>query len=252
MWSAAANRNVDEAAVERLRMLASGDVADRVLASFPGTVERTVTSFPVVEVQDDRSVVINDCFIVTPPVTSSATLWYSGRVALFGGAWVVSELIPESLIGCVPAELGIPAIQGYENYWDARLEFWDPADPQSPLVAETTTGDQRALIRGLLEDHQARRLVLRGRPETHPEIIEVRSPTELVILDCQLQDPERGLFVAATGERLPNIAPIREDQRDIVSAVMQLEDGRWRVADVQGQVDAACEYAPTERGLPQV
>ena len=33
---------------------------------------------------------------------------------------------------------------------------------------------------------------------------------------------------------------------------MVFEDGFWKVSDLQGQVDFACEFAPTERGLPAV
>ena len=84
----------------------------------------------------------------------------------------------------------------------------------------TTTGAHRELIAGLLVDHSARGLALRGRPVTHPEIIEVRSATEAAILDCVDQDTGRGLFDAATGERLPDVPVVRDGQRDLTSAVV--------------------------------
>lgn len=65
------------------------------------------------------------------------------------------------------------------------------------------------MIRDLLIDHEQRGLVLRGRAETHPEVVQITSATELTILDCMIQDPDRGVFDAATGERTDDIAPWR-------------------------------------------
>jgi hypothetical protein len=73
-----------------------------------------------------------------------------------------------------------------------------------------------------------------------------------VILSCLEPDPDYGLYDLDTGERLPDEQPVREGQRDLESAVIVLEDGKWKVSDLQGQVDFACEFAPTERGLPSV
>ncbi|MCP3858925.1 MAG: hypothetical protein GY704_04675, partial [Phycisphaeraceae bacterium] len=111
---------------------------------------------------------------------------------------------------------------------------------------------QLELINGLLTDHADRGLALRGRATTHPEIIEVRSATEVAILDCSDQDPGRGLFVVETGERLSDIPAVRDGQRDLTSAVMLLENGVWKVSDVQGQADVSCDMAPTPQGLPVV
>ena len=110
----------------------------------------------------------------------------------------------------------------------------------------------RSLIVDLLGDHQARGVALRGRPVLHPEVIEVRSPTELVILSCMEPATEYGVYDIESGERLDDVAPVRNGQRNLESAVMVLEDGVWKVSDLQGQVDFACEFAPTDRGVPSV
>ena len=51
---------------------------------------------------------------------------------------------------------------------------------------------------------------------------------------------------------LPDEPPVEDGQRDLQSAVMVLDGGRWKVSDLQGQVDFECEFAPTDRGLPSV
>ena len=83
-------------------------------------------------------------------------------------------------------------------------------------------------------------------------MIEVRSPTELVVLSCLEPDPDYGLYDIDTGDRLADEPPTKEGQRDLESAAMVLEDGKWKVSDLQGQVDFACDFAPTDRGLPSV
>ena len=216
-----------------------------------GNSPRIFENNPVIEVTGPGSVTINDCMFETPKL-GNATIWYSGTLTDVDGQWQVQSVNLEAEIGCVPTALAEAAIDGYEDYWDAREVFWDPADPTSSLLTETMTGVHLELIEGLLVDHANRGLALRGRAATHPEVIEVRSATEVAILDCGEQDTGRGLFVVASGERLSDIALVREGQRDLTSAVMVLEGGVWKVSDVQGQADVSCDIAPTIQGLPLV
>jgi hypothetical protein len=143
-------------------------------------------------------------------------------------------------------------IAGYESFYAGWTDFWDPADPDSPLIGELVADPQKSVILNLLTDHQARGAALRGRPLLHPEVIEVRSPTELVILSCLEPAAEYGLYDIASGERLDDVPAVRNGQRNLESAVMVLEGDLWKVSDLQGQVDFACEFAPTDRGLPSV
>ena len=142
--------------------------------------------------------------------------------------------------------------EGYEAYWDARLEFWDPPDPDHPLIEATTTGSFTDFLGPLLADDLAKNQALRGRAMNFPEIIEVHSEFTVVIFDCQLQDTERGLYDIDTGERLPGIDEISEGQKDVKRVTMSLVDGVWKVADVQGQANRICEHAPTTKALPNI
>lgn len=247
-----------EAAQDLISAVASASVFEQLdtiynpsVDSEVGNSPRTFENNPVLEVTGPGSVTINDCMFETPKL-GNATVWYSGTLTDVDGKWRVQSVNLEAEIGCVPTALAEAAIDGYEDYWDAREVFWDPADPTSSLLTETMTGAHLELIEGLLVDHANRGLALRGRAVTHPEVIEVRSATELAILDCSEQDTGRGLFVVASGERLSDVATVREGQRDLTSAVMVLEGGVWKVSDVQGQADVSCDIAPTIQGLPLV
>lgn len=239
--------------------VASPDVVEGVLALFErqresglGPVEtEVVTHAKVTNTESDR-VVIEDCVLLSPSFTESAGVWYEAELQTSGSGWLVADLRIRSVGGCVPAEMAADAIAGYEAYYDAVDEFWDPPDPEHPLISAVLAEPRLSNVISLLEEHEAQGVAFRTSPIIHPEVIEVRSPTELVILDCYEPDPADGLYDLATGERLPDEPTIREGQRNLRSAVMVFEDGRWKSSDFQGQVDFACEFAPTERGLPSV
>ena len=259
MWDGAEQLVTDPtAADEAIGANADPSVAEQLATIFSPDVEgdvdiaaRTFENHPVLTDTGDGTVRIDDCLQVTPPDTSPF-VWFSGTATAVDGVWRVTSIEPEALGGCVPAEIADAAIAGYEAYWDARVVFWEPADPDHPLVEETLTGPQLEVIRDLLIDHEQRGLVLRGRAETHPEVVQITSATELTILDCMIQDPDRGVFDAATGERTDDIAPVAEGQRDLRSTVMVLEDGRWKVSECQGQANVRCDTVPTVQGLPSV
>jgi hypothetical protein len=248
LWNAATRQPGSE---EAARKVADPAVVDRLLAL---TREpRIVTSSPTPTMQVDGIIGVTDCTFVSPTLSASATIGFVGSAAKQqDGTWRVIDLAPRNgqLQPCVPRSINDSAVSAYEDYWARRTEYFDPPAPDSPVIAQTTAEPQRSFNRDLVARYRDRGAALRGRPQTHPEIIEVRSPTEVVILDCQLQDPSRGLYDMKSGARLPDIAPMKEGQRDLRSTVMKMEDGRWKAADVQGNTEATCDYAPTTKGLP--
>lgn len=240
--------------------VAAPSVVDGALALFErqrssgsGAVETEVVLHPsVIEVGPDGASV-EDCVLLSPSFTDTVGVWYQANLVRTEEGWIVDTVrVRGGSGGCVPKEMADAAIAGYEAYYDAEPDFWNPPDPDHPLIREVLAEPQLSFIVGLLHDHEERGVTLRGQPTTHPEVIEVRSPTELVILSCNEPDPDYGVYDLASGERLPDEPSVRDDQRDLQSAVIVLEDGKWKVSDLQGQVDFPCEFAPTRRGLPSV
>ena len=250
-----------DGALAAINAVAAEDVFERLDGTFNPDVDatedgvtnsaRTFSNNPVLVEQPDGSLRVDDCVFVQPLVTAPS-VWYSGVLRVVDGAWQVQELTPEFLQGCTPAAMTDAVFEGYEAYWDARLTFWDPPDPAHPLLDTTTTGSFNEFLTTLLADDLAKGQALRGRSTNFPEIIEVNSEFQVVIFDCQLQDPERGLFDIETGDRLPGVDPVAEGQKDVVRVTMRLVDGVWKVADVQGQENRTCEHAPTTQALPNI
>ena len=242
-----------------LESVASSTVIDGALALFdrertsgPDSVETEVVLHPTVTDLDADRATVEDCVLLMPSFTDNVGVWHQADLVRIEQGWRVDAIRIPRGGACVPREMSEAAIAGYEAYYAAEAEFWDPPDPTHPMLNEVLADPQRSFIVALLEEHAEQGVALRGQPTTHPEVIEVRSPTELVILSCSEPDPDYGLYDVASGERLPDEAPVRDGQRDLQSAVMVLEDGTWKVSDLQGQVDFACEFAPTDRGLPSV
>jgi hypothetical protein len=255
VWAAAAAPAGDRAdALDGLRPVVSeAAIATVEPALEADQLDRTVANHPVVTAEGATSAVVDDCLLVTPPTVPGPALWYQGVAHLDSdGAWVIDSIELQSRTGCVPAALADEVLGGYRQFWDARAEYWNPADPDHPGVTATMTGVHLDYMRELLDEHrrQGWYAVIEGQ-RTHPEIIAVEGPDRVVILDCQEAAAERGLFDAA-GQRQPGIGAPQPGDHDIFEVTMQLEDGQWKAADVGALEAVDCELAPTDRGLPRV
>ena len=252
-------RASDDLDPDPLDAVASPDVVDGVVALFErqrssglGPVQTEVALNAVVTSVDAGLATIEDCVLLSPSFTDAAGVWYEAELTFDDSDWVVDVIRIPRAGGCVPRTMADAAIDGYKAFYDGWAEFWDPAHPESALIDQVLADPQRTVIVDLLLDHESRRAALRGEPTTFPEVIEVRSSTQVVILSCLEPSADYGLYDIDTGERLDDVPLVRDGQRNLESAVMVLEDGLWKISDLQGQVDFACEFAPTERGLPSV
>lgn len=246
-WALAGNPSTGE--LPRSVDPAAADTLHRLLRSSDTTPARTFVHAARAELDDGAAIIVNDCLLASPPIGDSPSAWFRG---IYTTDDTLASVEVVSVGGCVPSEIAAAAIAGYEDHWDAATEYWAPADPTDPRIAATLTGDRLEFVRDLVAEHAAAGLELRGRPTTHPEVIEYRSPTEVVILDCQEVDPATGLFDRRTGERLAGIPPIADGQRDVRSAVMHLVEDQWKVAERAGETDVDCAVAPTVAGVPVV
>jgi hypothetical protein len=217
-----------------------------------GPVETEVALHAKATVSDPDRASVEDCVLLSPSFTETVGVWYQADLTRTERGWAVDAVRIPTGSGCVPQEMADAATAGYEAFYDGWTIFWDPADPDSPLVEKVLADPQRSVIVDLLSDHEARGVALRGRPVLHPEVIEVRSARELVILSCLEPASDYGIYDLDSGARLDDVPAVRIGQRNLESAVMVFEDGSWKLSDLQGQVDFTCEFAPTDRGLPSV
>ncbi|MDF1597073.1 MAG: hypothetical protein P1T08_13415 [Acidimicrobiia bacterium] len=155
---------------------------ERQRESGQGPIETDVSLHPTVTAEQGNSATIEDCVLLAPSFTDNVGVWYEADLVRSDQGWKVDAVRIRSASGCVPREMADAAIQGYQAYYEAEADFWDPPNPSSPLLEQVLTEPQLSFITGLLDEHAALGAALRGQPTTHPEVIEVRSSTEVVIL----------------------------------------------------------------------
>ncbi len=214
--------------------------------------EQTFDNYPVFTENADGSITINDCLISSVLRDGNAASWYEGQAVPIDNGWRIETVTPVALDGCVPAVLADEIIADYLKAVEAPSEYWNPAQPFHPLVTETMTGARLERIQAILIDHERDGWYLIDEIESRPEVFAVLTATQVKVADCQTSAPGRGLFDAEGNvqEGLPDIE--RPDQRNLEEVTMRLVDGSWKAADVQGQDDWDCDFAPSDRGLPKV
>lgn len=195
---------------------------------------------------------VEDCAFLTPPQAETAANFFRGTGAVDDtGVFRFHTFEVVSRTGCIPAELNEAVLRDYADYW-ARSAVSNGSPPLLDTIREIATGEHLSSSLALLQQLERDGQYLREEPVIHPEVIEWRSRETIVVLDCQGLDPESGIFDEVTGERTPNSFRVQPGDRGLREVTMQFEDGRWKVADRQGNAGVECEFAPTPRGVPVV
>lgn len=216
-----------------------------------GTIQPAATSAEVV-VEGDRAIVVdcvlNDLSQVRSGNPDEVVQAANGNrqpltATLTRGeaAWVVSEVSGPELRGpvlggesCAPPEVEQTLLAQYEAFWDAVYAASDPgggqpADPDSPMLAETMIDPQLADIRAALTELRDAGQVLRGRPETAPVVLGLFEYDQLaVVLDCITTPPGSGIHDLATNQ------PVGDDSsgvRTLDSTQMRMEGATWKTAN---------------------
>jgi hypothetical protein len=202
--------------------------------------------------QADGELAVNDCMFITPPLTTASASFYQGAIDVTGREAKVTGLKAISPSGCIPREINDEVLEDYVEYWRGLDEVSENLKSlDQHRISELTTGQHRENVLAAARRFSESGDELRDDPTLHPEVLEWRNPTTVVILDCQQADPEFGLY-ADGGRRLPDLPAPVPGQLDLREVTMVLEDGRWKVSDRQGSANTSCEFAPTSFGVPVV
>lgn len=165
-------------------------------------------------------------------------------------AWRVSRTAGPALRGpvpegesCAPPALEQGLLDQYEAYWDALYAAGDPgngqpADPEAAVLSETMVGPQLEFAREYLAELRAAGQVLRGRPDTAPQVLAVLDyDTYATIVDCVIDPEGEGVYDVSTGERLQGAGAGNRTQ---YLTEMQLDEAVWKVSDFRIQEEAEC------------
>ena len=90
---------------------------------------------------------IEDCVLLSPALTDTVGVWYQADLSRTDQGWVVAAVRVPFGGGCVPRGDGRSShIAGYEAYYEAESEFWDPPDPGSSLLGQVLLEPQKSFI----------------------------------------------------------------------------------------------------------
>lgn len=122
-------------------------------------------------------------------------------------------------------------LEAYVAFWnDGYLVAADPMDPTHPALAAHTTGEQLETLERAFLARQTSGEVIRGTLDLAPRVVSVVGETATV-RDCYLDNT--GIYDAATGERHDTATGVRH----LITATLVLEDGSWKVSDLNQEGD---------------
>lgn len=195
-----------------------------------------------------------DCAILPAPAFDGpqSSVAIEAELTLKEYGWAVTSLSQVALAGCVSEEMADDVLSGYWQFWNAVPGYWDPPDPASPAIGETTTGRHTDLTVQRLEQFVEEGKIFTLGVAAAPEIIAVHSATEVTILDCQTLDSAHGVFDTDSGQRLDDILPVNSGDREGVLATMQLDGDVWKVGWIETGGRNECVTAPSGQALAVV
>ena len=157
------------------------------------------------------------------------------------GAWIVTDFAEGDV--CAPSAIAETVEDDYLAFWDAVWDAADPPDPDHPGLAATAAGDHLSGLQAQLTKLEENGNVRRGRGTEHPVVVLVTAAdTQALVRDCVEENPETGVYDAATGELVEGGTD--PGQRTLLEGRLELLEGSWRVTSVRvEEEDSSCEPA---------
>lgn len=162
----------------------------------------------------------------------------SAELQRAGEGWVVTDFTQGDV--CAPSVIAGVVEDRYLAFWDAVWSAADPPDPDHPGLVDTAAGEHLAGVQEQLTQLREEGRVRRGRGTENPVVLYVTAhDTEAVVLDCVEENPDGGLYDAATGERVEG--GTAEGQRTLLETRLEVIDSLWRVVNVSVlEEDSSC------------
>lgn len=162
----------------------------------------------------------------------------SAQLERDGDNWIVTDFVQGDV--CAPADIAATVTDRYLAFWDAVWSAADPPNPDHPGLLDTAAGDHLAGLQAQLTQLAEDGLVRRGRGNENPVVVYVTArDTEALVRDCVEENPDGGVYDAATGERIEG--GTADGQRTLLEARLEVTDDLWRVVNVRVvEEDSAC------------
>jgi hypothetical protein len=212
-------------------------------------VTTEVELWPRFEIEDDRAEV-TDCAIVAqhpdgqPDSLATVTIGWEATAVATDDGWRIDSARPLDLF-CIAEELNLQLVDAYGAWLDGHDEWYDPPDPDHPLLSATMADPGLTDMRAILADDRAAGISMRFPHEPEAAVTEIGLGTARVT-DCYVAPDGYGAFDVESGERRPDVVPAPEaGQLNRTVADIERTDEGWRVTGWRWEEQNNCEPRET-------
>ncbi|MDP8927841.1 MAG: hypothetical protein M3O70_04475 [Actinomycetota bacterium] len=192
---------------------------------------------------------IADCILVaTRPAsqpdaepTVHSQVWEGSAVATDDG-WLI-ETISAGADNCVPPKLNRQLLDAYRAWHEAKNQWWDPPDPNHPLLDQLMVDPGLSDMRQLLAEHRSMGIVLRDEHDLDKAVVFELGIGTARISDCFPAHPNNiTAYDQETGERREDLspAPTRGQIDQTVADLERTPDGKWKVNGWRSTTNSDC------------
>ena len=228
------------------------DAAAETLAAQRGDSRLVTTDaelWPRFDIQGDNAEVA-DCTIVAqhpegqPNSIATITVRWEATAVVTDDGWRIQDARPLELF-CIAEELNDELIDAYVAWLEGHGEWYQPPDPDHPLLAETMAEPGLSDMRGMLVEDRDAAISMRFPHETQAVVTEVGLGAARVT-DCYPATDSYGAFDVESGERLTDVVPSPEPgQLNRTVADLERTDDGWRIVGWRWEEQNTCNPGET-------
>lgn len=200
---------------------------------------------------------ISDCLIIeerpteqTDAEPTARTRAWTGTATETDDGWKL-ETVSAGIDHCVPLDLNEQLLNAYQAWHEAMSRWWDPPDPDHPLLEEVMADPGLSDMRDLLAEHQSMGIVIRDKHDTENAVVFELGIGTARVSDCFPAHPENiSAYDETTDERREDLSP-SPTPGQVDRTVLDLErssDGEWVANGWRSRSNSDC----TPGGTPYV
>ncbi len=231
---------------------AVGQLADLVRAARGDIAVEVVDRelWPEVEVAASADkATIADCILVATrpadasdaPATVTSTAW-TGTAADTGDGWRIDS-VSVGRDKCVPRKLNQRLLDTYQAWHDAANDWWDPPDPDNPLLDLRMVDPGLTDMRELLTKHRSMGIVVRDPHDTKGAVVSDLGVGTARVSDCYPASPDgAAAYDQATGQRRTDLSPTPTPGQVDLTVVdfERTADGNWMANGWRSATNSDC------------
>ncbi len=213
---------------------------------------RTVTTdaelWPSFDIDGDRAEIV-DCAIVTqhpagqPDSLATVTVRWDATAVATEDGWRIDTARPGELF-CIAEDLNDQLLTAYTAWLDGHSRWYQPPDPQHPMLAATMAEPGLSDMRAVLADDRDAGISMRFPHDTQAVVSHLGIETARAT-DCYEATDGYGAFTVGSGDRRADIVPAPEPgQLNRTVADLKRTAEGWRI--VGWRWEEQNDYEPGE------